>query len=472
MTEKHHNRQTNQDAQAPMMWDTLVVGLGATGLSVVRYLRQKKQAVAVTDSRVSPPNKQELTQDYPDVPRYFSGFDVNVFSHAKRLVVNPGIAVATHEIQQAIAKGAEVIGDVELFAREAKAPVIAITGSNGKTTVTTLLQLMAQKSQVVEQTGGNIGTPVLDLLPVESIGSEVDADVALYILELSSFQLETTPSLKTVAAVVLNISEDHLDRYDGLEHYVATKGLIYNNCQYPLVNRDDAVAMALAQGKKSVSFGLDEPEKGHYGLREKDNKIWLAKGDECLLAVDEIKLSGQHNQANALAALALGEVVGLKQAAMLEVLTECTGMAHRTQWVAKIDTVEWYNDSKGTNVGATLAALEGLAGKIVLILGGQGKGADFSPLKEAVRKNARAVVLMGEDADLISSVLAGVVPEVRATSMRNAVELAATLATSDDKVLLSPACASFDMFDHYQARGDAFIQCVNRYKQQQERRCP
>jgi UDP-N-acetylmuramoylalanine--D-glutamate ligase len=470
MTEKHHNRQTNQAAQTPMTWDTLVVGLGATGLSVVRYLRHKKQAVAVTDSRVSPPNLQELTHDYPDVPCYFSGFDVNVFSHAKHLVVNPGIAIVTPEIQQAIAKGAEVIGDIELFAREANAPVIAITGSNGKTTVTTLLQLMAQKSQVIEQTGGNIGTPVLDLLPVASL--ESDADVELYILELSSFQLETAPSLKTVAAVVLNISEDHLDRYDGIEHYASTKGLIYNNCQCPLVNRDDAVAMALAQGKESVSFGLDKPERGQYGLREKDNKIWLAKGDECLLAVDEIKLSGQHNQANALAALALGEVVGLKQAAMLEVLTEYTGMAHRTQWVAKIDAIEWYNDSKGTNVGATLAALEGLAGKIVLILGGQGKGADFSPLKKAVKKNARAVVLMGEDADLISSVLAGVVPEVRATSMSNAVELAATLARSGDKVLLSPACASFDMFDHYQARGDAFIQCVNHYKQQQERVCP
>jgi UDP-N-acetylmuramoylalanine--D-glutamate ligase len=470
MTIQHHNTQRSKYAQTQATWDTLVVGLGATGLSVVRYLSNKKRDFAVTDSRVSPPNKEELIHDYPNVPYYFSAFDPKVFLQAKHLVVNPGVAVASNEIQHAMANGAEIIGDIELFAREAKAPVIAITGSNGKTTVTTLLQLMAQKSLVVEKTGGNIGTPALDLLPVSR---EVDDEikVELYILELSSFQLETTPSLKTAGAVVLNISEDHLDRYDGIREYAATKGLIYNNCQCPVVNRDDAVAMALAKGKGVISFGLDAPEKGHYGLRQKNNKIWLAKGDEYLLAVEDIKLSGKHNQANALAALALGGVVGLNQSAMLDVLTEYVGMAHRTQWVAKIDAIEWYNDSKGTNVGATLAALEGLDGKIVLILGGQGKGADFSPLKEAVKTNARAVVLMGEDAPLISSVLEGVVPELHATSMENAVKLAATLAISGDKVLLSPACASFDMFDHYQARGNEFIQYVKKYQQQQEGGC-
>jgi UDP-N-acetylmuramoylalanine--D-glutamate ligase len=270
---------------------------------------------------------------------------------------------------------------------------------------------------------------------------------------------------------VLNISEDHLDRYKGLEHYAATKGLIYNNCQQPVVNRDDIAAMALAQGKETISFGLDKPKDGHYGLRQKNNKTWLAKGEQCLLAVDEIKLPGKHNQANALAALAIGEIIGLKQQAMLDVLKEYAGMDHRTQWVAQIDQVDWYNDSKGTNVGATLAALQGLDGIIVLILGGQGKGADFSPLKEAVRKNARAVVLIGEDADLISLILDGVVPEVRADSMAHAVELAANNAQPGDKVLLSPACASFDMFANYQVRGYEFIDCVNALRQKKEDSC-
>ena len=467
MTELQGMKQTKESTEKKVInWDTLVIGLGATGLSVVRYLTDKKRDFAVTDSRFSPPGKTELNEDYAQVPYYFGSFDASVFLQAEQLIVNPGIAVATAEIRQAEKKGAEVIGDIELFAREAKAPVIAITGSNGKTTVTTLLALMAEKSQVVVQTGGNIGTPALDLLVADNA-----IETELYILELSSFQLETTRSLTTVTAVVLNISEDHLDRYDDIEHYATTKGSIYNNCEHCLVNRDDAVAMALAKGKESLSFGLDEPDKGHYGLRQKDNKMWLAKGDQCLLAVNEMKLSGKHNQANALAALAMGEMVGLKQSAMLAVLTDYVGMDHRTQWVAKIAGVNWYNDSKGTNVGATLAALEGLDGSIVLILGGQGKGADFSPLKDVVKNNARAVVLIGEDANLISDVLSNIVPEVHANNMAHAVELAATLAKAGDNVLLSPACASFDMFKNYEARGYEFIACVNSYQQQQEDLC-
>jgi UDP-N-acetylmuramoylalanine--D-glutamate ligase len=466
MTQMQSKLQMSSNTQTQVTWDTLVVGLGTTGLSVVRYLADQEKDFAVTDSRLTPPGKDELAKDYPQVPYYFGGFSPNVFAQPKQLIVNPGIAVAISEIQQAKEKGAEIIGDIELFAREAKVPVIAITGSNGKTTVTTLLQLMAKKSQVMAQTGGNIGTPALDLLAVEEAEK-----TELYILELSSFQLETTSSLKTATAVVLNISEDHLDRYEGLEHYAATKGVIYNHCEQPLINRDDAAAMALAQGRATLSFGLDEPQQGHYGLRSKDNKTWLAKGEQCLLAVDEMKLQGKHNQANALAALAMGEVVGLKQQAMLDVLTEYPGMDHRTQWVAKIDQVDWYNDSKGTNIGATLAALEGLDGSIVLILGGQGKGADFSPLKDAVKKNARAVILIGEDADLISLLLDGVVPEARAKNMEHAVELAANKAKVGDKVLLSPACASFDMFTDYQARGYKFIECVNALKQQRESSC-
>ena len=452
-------RQMQKPIQASTMtWDTLVVGLGVTGLSVARYLTEKNDKFAVADSRQSPPCENILKQDYANVATRFGGFDNELFKQAKRLIVNPGVAVSTAEIQQAKQNGAEIIGDIELFAREAQAPVVAITGSNGKTTVTTLLQLMAEKSQVATQTGGNIGTPALDLL--------VAKDTALFILELSSFQLETTTSLKTATAVVLNICEDHLDRYDSLAHYAETKGSIYKNCKQAIVNRDDAIAMALAKDKVTISFGLDEPETGHYGVYGKDGTTWLAKGKKCLLDVAEMKLQGKHNYANALAALAMGEVVGLKQSAMLDVLREYSGMEHRTQWVAKIDQVDWYNDSKGTNVGATLAALEGLSGKIILILGGEGKGADFSPLKQAVKNNARAVVLIGEDANIIADVLAAVVPEYHANSMQEAVELAAKLAKKEDKVLLSPACASFDMFDNYQARGNEFIKCVKLYEQQ------
>ncbi|HIO92727.1 MAG TPA: UDP-N-acetylmuramoyl-L-alanine--D-glutamate ligase [Leucothrix mucor] len=442
--------------QTTATWDTLVVGLGATGLSVARYLAEKGKDFAVTDSRQSPPSEDKLRQSYAAVPTYFGGFDSKVFTQAKCLVVNPGVAVAIPEIQQAKHNGAEIIGDIELFAREAQAPVVAITGSNGKTTVTTLLQLMAEKSGCKAQTGGNIGTPALDLLEAKN--------TELFILELSSFQLETTPSLKTATAVVLNICEDHLDRYESLEHYAETKGTIYNNCQQLIVNRDDAVVVALAKDKPFISFGLDEPATGHYGLRNKENKVWLAKGDDCLLDVATMKLRGKHNQANALAALAMGEAVGLQQSAMLEVLTEYAGMEHRTQWLAEIDEVNWYNDSKGTNVGATLAALEGLGGPIVVILGGQGKGADFFPLQKAIKNNARAVVLMGEDADAIADVLDAVVPEHRVASMMDAVELAAGIAQAGDKVLLSPACASFDMFVNYQARGNEFMQSVKAYE--------
>lgn len=460
-----HTQPTTQTSDLTLKqttaWDTLVVGLGATGLSVVRYLSGKGQDFAVTDSREIPPGAAEMLEAYPSVMRYFGRFDSNTFMQAKRLVANPGIAVTTKEIQLAKRAGAEIIGDIELFFREANTleiPVIAITGSNGKTTVTTLLQLMAKKSQVAAQTGGNIGVPALDLLSAEG--------TTLFILELSSYQLETSPSLKTAAAVVLNISEDHLDRYEGMQHYTNTKGLIYNNCQQAVVNRDDAIAFDLAKGNSAISFGLDEPEEGHYGLRQQDNKTWLAKGRDCLLDTSSMTLQGLHNQANALAALALGEIAGLKQDAMLDVIKEYEGMEHRTQWVAEVAQVNWYNDSKGTNVGATLAALEGLGGPIVLILGGQGKGADFTPLKDAVKNNARAVVLIGEDAGLISSILDGVVPEVRADSMKDAVDKAAALAQVGDTALLSPACASFDMFPNYAARGHEFITCVKAHERQ------
>ncbi len=437
---------------------SIIVGLGTTGLSVARYLAAKQQDFAVVDSREAPPNADDLKRDFADVACHFGGFKSDWLDHAGQLVVNPGIAVATPELQQAQQAGAEIIGDIELFARELgnSTPIVAITGSNGKTTVTTLLDLMAKKSAVNVATGGNIGTPALDLLA---------DDVELYVLELSSFQLETTHSLHTLAAVVLNVSEDHLDRYAyDLEQYALSKAEIYRHCQSVICNRDDAWSMRLADEasgyQSKITFGLDKPATGHFGIREKDAEHWLVKGDEFLMPCRDVKLPGKHNLSNALAALALGDAAGLPMSSMLDVLREYAGMEHRTQWVREWNGVNWYNDSKGTNVGATIAALSGLSGNTVLIAGGQGKGADFFPLKQVVGDHARAVILMGEDARKIGDVLDNVVPVFFASSMDQAVSLAAQQAKPGDNVLLSPACASFDMFKNYMQRGQIFMDLV------------
>lgn len=438
--------------------ESVIVGLGTTGLSVARYLSSQNLDFAVVDSREDPPGADELKRDYAEIPYHFGDFDTSWLIRSKQLVVNPGIAIETKEIQKAKQSGVDVIGDIELFARNISGvkPVIAITGSNGKTTVTSLLDLMARKSGVAVGTGGNIGTAALDLLD--------DEDTQLFILELSSYQLETTPSLQTLAAVILNVSEDHLDRYNNnLDEYAQAKALIYKNCEHIIFNREDTYSSQFAEdavkGKSIVSFGLDKPEAGQYGLLQKDGVDWLAKGNKLLLQADEIKVSGTHNIANSLAALALGEVAGLKLPAMLDAVREYEGMEHRTKWLTALDGVNWYNDSKGTNVGATLAALSGLPGKTVLIAGGQGKGADFSPLAKVISEKARAVVLMGEDAGKIAEILDGSIKTVFVDSMNEAVNKAYQLAKGgeQDNVLLSPACASFDMFKNYVLRGEVFI---------------
>lgn len=440
--------------------DTVIVGLGTTGLSVARYLQEQDQAFALVDSRQNPPNSDDFKRDYANAPYHFGDFDTPLICDAKHLVINPGIAVATPEIQQAKQNGAEVLGDIELFARELEQskPIVAITGSNGKTTVTMLLDLMAKKSGVNVATGGNIGTPALDLLKEEN--------VELFVLELSSYQLETTSSLQSLTAVVLNLSEDHLDRYDNdLEKYAQAKASIYNNCKHIVFNREDKYSMRFANDimayQSLISFGLDKPKSGHFGIKLQDGVEWLAKGEANLIRIDEIKIPGRHNLANALAALALGEVAGLNMPAMLDVLKEYSGMDHRTQWVRRLDGVNWYNDSKGTNVGAAFAALAGLSGHTVLIAGGQGKGADFLPLKSIIEEKARAVILLGEDANKIAKFVVDDVPVVFVKSMQEAVKTAQTLAKADDNVLLSPACASFDMFSNYQQRGHVFMDAVN-----------
>ncbi|WP_295385269.1 UDP-N-acetylmuramoyl-L-alanine--D-glutamate ligase [uncultured Thiodictyon sp.] len=438
---------------------TLVVGLGKTGVSCARYLRAQGVWVAVTDTRANPPGLEQMRRDLPEVALFVGGFDPTAFAAAERLVVSPGVPVATPLIEQARARGVAVIGDVELFAQAARAPICAITGSNGKSTVTTLLGLMARRAGRVVRVGGNLGEPVLDLL---------DAQAQLYVLELSSFQLETTPGLCARAAVVLNICADHLDRYADLAAYRQAKARIYDRAEVAVVNRDDPRVMAMTRRPdREIGFTLGVPAAGDYGLVESATGHWLCRGEERLIPAAEVLIPGRHNLANALAALALADACDLPLAPALAALRTFPGLEHRCQLVADHGGVRWYDDSKGTNPGATVAALDGLvspgsAGRVVLIAGGDGKGADFTPLAAAVARAARAVVLIGRDAPLIEQVLSGLVPLIPAGDMADAVGKAAALTRPGDAVLLSPACASFDMFDNYEHRGRVFADAVRR----------
>ena len=431
----------------------LVVGCGRTGLSCARHLVRRGLQVAVTDSRAEPPCLQAMHEELPDVALFLGGFDADAFAHAELIVVSPGVPLAHPLLRAARERGVEIIGDIELFARTATAPVVAITGSNGKSTVTTLVHEMARAAGHRVSAGANLGTPALELIE--------DPEPELYVLELSSFQLEAVESLAPAAAVVLNLSPDHLDRYSGLDEYAAAKGRIYRHARTQVVNLDDPVACALAAADRPlIGFTLDAPGNGDFGLREQHGRLWLCRGEEALLAADELKLVGRHNLANALAALALGTAIELPHAAMLEALRAFGGLAHRTQWVAGRDGVEWYNDSKATNIGATLAAIAGFDRPLVLIAGGQGKGADFELLRPVLCARARGVVLLGEAAGEIEAALGGCVPVRRVESMEAAVAAAAEQARPGDVVLLSPACASQDMFVDFQDRGERFSAAV------------
>ena len=434
----------------------LIVGLGATGLSCARFLNAQGAEIAVTDSRSAPPGLEILRDELPDIAVFVGGFDADAFMSADVLVVSPGVSLREPLIIEARARGVEILGDIEIFAHYAQAPVIAITGSNGKSTVTSLVAEMARESGLRTAMGGNIGTPVLDLLAEQP---------DLYVLELSSFQLETTTSLEPAAAVILNISEDHMDRYSSLSDYTAAKVRIYHGEGSLVVNRDDALVRAtlamVQHGRPIVRFGLEKPAAEDFGLCDHEDETWLCRGQEPLLPERELKIKGRHNTANALAALALGQLAGLKREAMVSVLRRFPGLPHRCQWVRERQGVIWFNDSKATNVGAALAAIRGIpANKLVLIAGGQGKGQDFTPLRDAVTEHCRAVVLLGEDAVRLQQDLADTVPLILVNSMSEAVIEAAKLARADDAVLLSPACASFDMFSNYVQRGERFIQAV------------
>lgn len=437
----------------------VVVGLGKTGLSCVRFLKSRGYPVAVNDTRDNPPGLAELRAEFPDVQLSLGKLDEQLLLSAREIVASPGISVKEPELVSArLNAGIPVVGDIEVFVREVSAPIIAITGSNAKSTVTTLVGEMARNAGIDTGVGGNLGLPVLDMLREQG-------EQALYVLELSSFQLETTHSLRAAVAVVLNISEDHMDRYDSIQEYHAAKHRIFRNCRRFVVNRDDPLTRPLiADSTPNVSFGLNAPDLNQYGVLVEGGEKWLARGREKLLPVSAMKIRGDHNVANALAALALGDAVDLPMDVMLQTLREFRGLPHRCELVAEKDGVAWYNDSKGTNVGSTLAAINGLGnavrGKLVLIAGGVGKGQDFTPLSAPLVKYARALVLIGEDGPRIGAAVADSVQKVAAITLRDAVEKARALAADGDAVVLSPACASFDMFKNYEDRGQQFVATV------------
>jgi len=430
---------------------TLIVGLGKTGLSCVRYLSGQGREIAVADSRLQPPGLDELKAGWPDVPVYLGEFDEDLFAGFNELVVSPGISIAEPAIAGAAARGARIRGDIDLFADAADAPIIAITGSNGKTTVTTLVGEMARAAGRNVQVGGNIGTPALDLL---------DQGADLYVLELSSFQLETTEELGALAATVLNVSDDHMDRYPDKMAYFQAKQRIYRGCKNAIVNLDDALSTPMARDTlRFLCFGFNRVNPETFSTRDDDQGTWITWGLDNLLLASELQLMGRHNISNVMAAVALGHAAGLAMEPMLEVARSFRGLPHRCEFVRNLNGVDYINDSKGTNVGATVAAIESLvpdSGKVILIAGGDGKGADFQPLAEPVAACCRALVLIGRDAGKISEAVGVSVPQYRATSLQEAVSLARQAAEPGDRVLLSPACASFDMFRDYNDRGEQF----------------
>ncbi|WP_439645631.1 UDP-N-acetylmuramoyl-L-alanine--D-glutamate ligase [Candidatus Thiosymbion oneisti] len=436
----------------------LILGLGKTGLSCARYLGNQGITVAVMDSRPAPPELAVAREELPDLPLFLGGFDPAVIRAAEQLIVSPGVSLREPPIAEAAARGVPVLGDIELFAQAVRAPVAAITGSNGKSTVTTLLGRMAHLAGVRAAVGGNLGQPALELL---------NDGVQLYVLELSSFQLESTRSLAPEAATVLNVSADHMDRYDSLADYAAAKARILSGARTAVLNLDNPQVRAMAGiADRDTGFSLGPPEQASdFGLIEHGGVSWIAHRGERRLPVAEVAIRGRHNLANALAALAMGQACGLPEAAMLEALRTFRGLPHRTDLVATKGDIDWYDDSKGTNPGATVAALKGLvdpAGprRAVLIAGGEGKGADFTPLVAVVERMARAVVLIGRDAPLIERVLDGRAKILRARDMIDAVRRALSAARPGDCVLLSPACASFDMFEDYAHRGRVFAAAV------------
>ena len=444
----------------------LVLGLGETGLSMAKWLTRQGANVHIADSRVAPPAMDAIKEALPKVTVRTGAFEREDFLGIDLVAISPGVPLAEPLVQQAVARGVPVVGDVELFAlalKQINAPrpkVLAITGSNGKTTVTAMVGAMVKRAGWDVAVAGNISPAVLDALMQRQDSGKLPQ---AWVLELSSFQLETTQSLNPDAAAVLNLSEDHFDRYPGMQDYAAAKARIFMGGGAQILNGDDVLVRAMAlSGRKQITFSLDAPvTETDFGLQSDGNDTWLVQGKYRLMKTSELAVSGLHNAANALAALALCRVAGLPLEPLLQALREFKGLPHRMEKVAELNGIAFYDDSKGTNVGATVAALNGMAQTVVLIAGGDGKGQDFSPLQQPVAQHARAVVLIGRDAEKIAAALNGCdVPLHRAKTMEEAVQKSFSLVQTGDVVLMSPACASFDMFKNYAHRAEVFVAAI------------
>ena len=434
----------------PQNSKVLVVGLGNTGLSVAHYLQKLGFNFAITDSRDKPPLIDEFFQVMPDTPVFTGGFDEAAFKVATHLIVSPGVSLTEKSIVKAIANGSKIVSDIDLFACSVDAPIIAITGSNGKSTVTTMLGEMAKCAGKKAGVGGNLGTPALDLL---------EQAAELYVLELSSFQLERTSVLNAAAATVLNVSADHLDRHTDIAKYAQEKQNVFSGNGVMVINVDDPVVDAMQEeDRRILTFSIKKD--ADFYIANKGDVEYLMHNKQCLMPLAELPLEGRHNAANALAALALGVSIGLDEHAMCNALKTFKGLDHRMQRVAEIRGVTWVNDSKATNIGACVAALQGYERKVILIAGGDAKGADMKELTPAIKEKAKSVILMGKDAGLIKQALNNCVPVYAAENMAQAVQISASLARVGDSVLLSPACASLDQYKNYQDRGDQFSKAV------------
>lgn len=436
---------------------SVIVGMGDTGLACARYLHQRGVPFAVTDSRENPPQLNSFLQEFSQIDYQLGGFSEKLLDRATEIIVSPGVSLNEPAIAKQIAKNKSVIGDIEIFAREAKKPIVGITGSNGKTTVTTLVGMMVESAGKKAAVCGNIGDPVLDMLRLPAPD--------YYVVELSSFQLERTYSLRPAAAVVLNISPNHLDRHANLENYMNAKRRIYTHCQMPVVNFDEpAIWQPLSFLRTPVKFSMQAEKQCDFYLQSQQEQLWLMHRGQSLLPASELKLHARHHLKNALAALALGFAIELPMSAMLDVLRQFAGLPHRCQWVRNYQGVDYYNDSKGTSIAATEAALISIGelkkGQLILIAGGQGKGVDFSPLRASIKQYVSQLILIGEDAPILEKTFNTVVPITRAVSLEEAVTKAAHFAKPGDAVLLSPVCASWDMFKNYKHRGDVFIKAV------------
>ena len=444
----------------------LVLGLGRTGVSCARYLSRRGLEVRVADTRGNPPGLEALREAGTAVELRIGAFETALLDDVAQVVVSPGLSVREPVVQEAGRRGLPVVGDIELFAREAQAPVAAVTGTNGKSTVTTLVSELASATGRATLAGGNLGEPALDLL--------TQPPPELYVLELSSFQLETTWSLRTAASTVLNVTADHMDRYPSVQAYAEAKARIFDGCEVAVVNADDELVRDMPRpGQRVLSFSLHSPD-ADYTLADDPEQLVLRRG-EPLLPLSRLRIQGRHNAANAMAALAICEALELPDTPVLAALADFGGLPHRAQWVADIDGVRYVNDSKGTNVGATIAAIDGMSAPLVLIAGGDGKNADFAPLAAACRGKVRHAVLIGRDAQRIAAaveklarghlsadkLVQGQFPSTEfAADMVSAVRAARAAARPGDTVLLSPACASLDMFRDYAQRGEAFIAAV------------